>query len=103
MKNLFRYKRRTFITAIAIALGLAMFLIVDSLLLGMEEESIRNLLWYETSSVRIHTKEYWPDRQLNPLEQGIEQWKNYNNSYLHLSRNWRQGAGESLLRTTLQQ
>jgi len=35
MKNLFRYKRRTFITAIAIALGLAMFLIVDSLLLGM--------------------------------------------------------------------
>jgi len=73
MKNLFRYKRRTFITAIAIALGLAMFLIVDSLLLGMEEESIRNLLWYETSSVRIHTKEYWPDRQLYPLEQGIEQ------------------------------
>lgn len=72
MKNLFRYKRRTFITAIAIALGLSMYLIVDSLLLGMEEESIRNLLWYETSSVRIHTTEYWGDRQLYPLEQGIE-------------------------------
>lgn len=73
MKNLFRYKRRTFITAIAIALGLSMYLIVDSLLLGMDEESVRNLLWYETSSVRIHTKEYWGDRQLYPLEQGIEQ------------------------------
>ncbi len=73
MKNLSRYKRRTFITAIAIALGLAMYLIVDSLLLGTEEESIRNLLWYETSSIRIHTQEYWTDRQLYPLEQGIKQ------------------------------
>ena len=72
MKNLFRYKRRTFITAIAIALGLSMYLIVDSLLLGIEEESIRNLLWYETSSIRIHTEKYWPDRLLYPLEQGIE-------------------------------
>jgi ABC-type lipoprotein release transport system permease subunit len=73
LKNLTRYKRRTFITAIAIALGLSMYLIVDSLLLGMDEESVRNLLWYETSSVRIHAKEYWPDRQLYPLEQGIKQ------------------------------
>ncbi|MBI9096458.1 MAG: ABC transporter permease [Sphaerochaeta sp.] len=76
IKNLSRYKRRTFITAIAIALGLAMYLIVDSLILGMEEESIRNLLWYETSSIRIHTQEYWPDRQLYPLEQGIKHPEN---------------------------
>ena len=72
MKNLFRYKRRTFITAIAIAMGLSIYLIVDSLILGMEQESIRNLLWYETSSVRIHTQQYWQERQLYPLEQGIE-------------------------------
>ena len=56
MKNLARYKRRTIITATAIALGLMMYVIVDSLLLGIEVESERNLLWYETSSVRIHTK-----------------------------------------------
>ncbi|MFA7018036.1 MAG: FtsX-like permease family protein [Sphaerochaetaceae bacterium] len=72
MKNLNRYKRRTAITAIAIALGLMMFIIVDSLLLGIELESERNLIWYETSSVRIHQKEYWPDRLLFPLEEGIE-------------------------------
>ncbi len=73
MKNLSRYKRRTAITAIAIAFGLMMFIIVDSLLLGVEQESVRNLIWYETSSVRIHTKEHWPDRLLFPLEEGIEQ------------------------------
>ena len=72
MKNLARYKRRTAITAIAIALGLMMYLIVDSLLLGVEQESVRNLIWYETSSVRIHQKDYWPDRLLFPLEEGIE-------------------------------
>jgi len=33
MKNLSRYKRRTFITAIAIAFGLGMYIIVDSLIL----------------------------------------------------------------------
>jgi len=42
----------------------------------MEEESIRNLLWYETSSIRIHTPEYWTERQLYPLEQGIQQPEN---------------------------
>ncbi len=73
MKNLFRYKRRTFITAIAISFGLSMYLIVDSLLLGIEQESIRNLLWYETSSIRIHTKKHWQERQSYPLEQGIQQ------------------------------
>ena len=72
MKNLARYKRRTAITAIAIALGLMMYLIVDSMLLGIEQESERNLIWYETSSVRIHQKDYWPDRLLFPLEEGIE-------------------------------
>ena len=72
MKNLARYKRRTAITAIAIALGLMMYIIVDSMLLGVEQESVRNLIWYETSSVRIHQKDYWPDRLLFPLEEGIE-------------------------------
>ena len=76
MKNLSRYKRRTAITAIAIALGLMMFIIVDSLLLGIEQESERNLIWYETSSIRIHQKEYWPDRLLFPLEEGIENPEN---------------------------
>lgn len=72
LKNLTRYKRRTFITAIAIALGLMMFIIVDSMLLGVEKESERNLLWYETASIRIQQDDYWQDRHLFPLEMGIE-------------------------------
>lgn len=71
-KNLTRYKRRTIITAVAIAVGLMMYIIVDSLLLGAELESMRNLRWYETSSVRVMRPEYYEDRLMMPLDISIE-------------------------------
>ncbi|AEV29992.1 ABC-type transport system, involved in lipoprotein release, permease component [Sphaerochaeta pleomorpha str. Grapes] len=72
MKNLTRYKRRTIITASAIALGLMMYIIVDSVLMGAEQESIRNLKWYETSSARIYQKDYWDERLQLPLDRSIQ-------------------------------
>lgn len=72
MKNLTRYKRRTIITASAIALGLMMYIIVDSMLMGAEQESIRNLKWYETSSARIYQKDYWDERLQLPLDKSIQ-------------------------------
>lgn len=71
-KNLTRYKRRTLITAFAIAIGLMMFIIVDSVLIGVESESMRSLRWYETSSVRIMHTEYWKERLLKPVDIAIE-------------------------------
>ena len=71
-KNLTRYKRRTLITSSAIALGLLMFILVDSLLMGAEEESVRNLKWYETSSMRIMHEDYWQERLMKPLDLSIE-------------------------------
>ncbi|NCB02783.1 MAG: ABC transporter permease [Spirochaetia bacterium] len=72
LKNLTRYKRRTIITSSAIAIGLMMFILVDSLLMGAEEESVRNLKWYETSSMRIMHEDYWEDRLMKPLNFSIE-------------------------------
>lgn len=71
-KNLTRYKRRTLITAFAIAVGLMMFIVVDSVLIGVESESMRNLRWYETSAARIMHPDYWEDRLLMPLDVSIE-------------------------------
>jgi len=62
LKNLTRYKRRTIITSFAIAIGLMMFILVDSLLIGVEQESVRNLKWYETSSARILHNQYFYER-----------------------------------------
>ena len=72
LKNLTRYKRRTLITSLAIALGLMMFILVESLLQGTIEESVRNLKWYETSSARIMHNEYWNERLMKPLDLSIE-------------------------------
>ncbi len=71
-KNLMRYKRRTAITAVAIAFGLMMYVFVDSLLLGSELESMRNLRWYETASLRVYDTAYREDRYFLPLDASIE-------------------------------
>ncbi len=71
MKNLSRYRRRTIITASAVAIGLALYIVLDGMLLGLEKESERNLIWYETSSARVMTGGYWKDRDRLPLDEAI--------------------------------
>lgn len=58
LKNLARYRRRTLITAFAIAIGLAMFIWVDSMLTGLDDETIRNIRFYETGSGKIVNSDY---------------------------------------------
>lgn len=71
MKNLARHKRRTLITAGSIAVGILMFVFMDSMLKGADQESIRNLKWYETSSIRIMNRDYWDNRFQLPLDINI--------------------------------
>jgi len=52
-RNLGRHRRRTLITASALAVGLGVFLLVDSMLQGADGESERNLLRYEFGGARI--------------------------------------------------
>ncbi|WP_052078837.1 ABC transporter permease [Spirochaeta lutea] len=72
-KNLSRHKKRTIITASAIAFGLSMYLFLDAWLLGAELDSERNLIWYETSSARVHNPEYWENRERLELKHVISQ------------------------------
>ena len=71
-KNLSRYRRRTVITAIAIAVGLAIYILMDSILVGAAEESERNILWYETGSGKVVTDEYRKDPDLLSLRDPVE-------------------------------
>jgi putative ABC transport system permease protein len=66
-KNLTRYKRRTLITAMAIAFGMSLFILMESMLIGLEKESERNLFWYETSMARIQHTNYQEENKLLPL------------------------------------
>lgn len=70
--NLARYKKRTMITAGAIAYGLLMLIIMRSLLTGIDSESITNLRLYETATGRIMVPGYWEDRETFPLEKSFD-------------------------------
>jgi ABC-type lipoprotein release transport system permease subunit len=71
-KNLSRHKRRTAITTSAIAFGLMLYIIIDSLLAGIELDSERNLIWYETAYAKIMNTKYWEERDQMPLKYVIE-------------------------------
>ena len=70
-KNLSRYKKRTIITASALAFGLAIYVFFDSWILGMELDSERNLVWYEVGSAKIVDKQYWDEKENTPLKYTI--------------------------------
>ncbi len=52
-KNLFRRKRRTVLTALAIAVGIMYFIIFDSMLSGADRDAINNLINFETGHLEI--------------------------------------------------
>ncbi len=71
-KNLSRYRKRTIITASAIAVGLAMYIFIDGWLRGAENESTQNLVTYETAPAKIMAAGYYENLRRMPLQDGIE-------------------------------
>lgn len=67
-KNMFRYKRRTLITASAIALGIMFSIMMEGLLFGADQDSKRNLIWYETSAAKIFASSYFEQKETFPVE-----------------------------------
>ena len=71
-RNLARHRRRTVITSGAVAVGLMMFIVVDSILVGIEEESNRNIIRFETGVAQVVHNEYLAEREERPLKYAIE-------------------------------
>lgn len=71
-KNLTRHKRRTIITASALAVGLIMYILLDSLLVGMFELSNNNLKDAETADGKVLTRTAFEDVKFLPLNDRIE-------------------------------
>ncbi len=72
VRNLFRYKRRTIITSLAIAIGLLFYISIDSLLLGWYGSTEEQYIDYEVASGRIVKKSWWEDKDRLLLSQSIE-------------------------------
>lgn len=71
-KNIFRYKRRTLVTASAVAFGVLFTVLFDALIFGMSHESQLNILDYETSGAKIYAEGYFEEKDMLPMDYLIE-------------------------------
>lgn len=71
-RNAFRYKRRTLVTACAIAFGVTFSIFMEGFIAGSETETIRNLRDYETGEVTVYPAGYFADRAYLPFDRFIE-------------------------------
>jgi len=71
-RNIFRHFTRTFLTFLAIALGLALLIIMDSMLTGIDQESFDKIINYETGHIKIFDRGYREDEENLPLDRSIE-------------------------------
>jgi ABC-type lipoprotein release transport system permease subunit len=72
-RNIFRHFTRTFLTFLAIALGLAMLIWIDSLLTGIDQDSFEKIINYETGHIKILDRGYREDEENLPLDKSIEE------------------------------
>lgn len=65
-KNLFRHKRRTILTALAIAIGIFSYVVLDSIMAGTERDAGRNFMDYETGQLQVTAKAGAGEDQARP-------------------------------------
>ncbi|MEL6192520.1 MAG: ABC transporter permease [Bacteroidota bacterium] len=69
-RNLWRNKRRTFITAASIFFAVLLAIVMNSLNEGVYDKMIQNVVGFYTGYVQVHKDGYWDDQTLeNSFEQ----------------------------------
>jgi len=71
-RSLSRYRKRTAITVFAIAIGVALAIFTKGVLIGVDLDSTRNLIQYETGGAKVFPKGYFEDRKYFPVDKFIE-------------------------------
>ncbi len=73
MKNLLRYKERTFLTCLSLAVGICVLLFFSGMLEWADEATIRNLKKYETASMKIGNTEFFEEENYIPVDEVIKE------------------------------
>ena len=72
-RNIFRFKRRTFITLSAISVGLGLLIISICLMNGVDKQSISNIINCQTSHIKIFKAGYFEKREELPMDITIKE------------------------------
>ena len=67
-RNLFRNRRRTWITAVTVAVAVFLLNLSASLLVGIEQQSFDNLIYYQTGHAKLFADGYFDHREELPLD-----------------------------------
>jgi putative ABC transport system permease protein len=68
MRNLFRNRRRTLITASTVAIAVMLMQFSFALMMGLEQQSFDNLINYQTGHAKVYAAGYFEERNELPLE-----------------------------------
>jgi ABC-type lipoprotein release transport system permease subunit len=71
-RNVFRHTRRSVITALAISVGLAGMIAMDTLMNGADKMGMKNIVDYETGQLEIFAKGYYREEGAYPLDTVIK-------------------------------
>ncbi|MBN2541487.1 ABC transporter permease [bacterium] len=71
LKNLFRYYKRTIITALSIALGIGLFIPTEGMLRWANNMSERNIKNYEMAYLKIGNSKFFEDEEYLPLDETV--------------------------------
>ncbi len=65
LKNLIRYKRRTLLTSLVMAVGILFFIVFAGMLKGFDEKSFENQIQFETGDFKIRSSAFDDDSPLD--------------------------------------
>ena len=72
LRNIFRFKKRTFITLSAVSLGLALLIIGITTMNGVDKHSFNNIIDSQTSHFKIFKKGYFEEKDELPTDKVID-------------------------------
>lgn len=72
LRNLFRNRRRTLITASTVAIAVMLMQFSFALMMGLERQSFDNLINYQTGHAKVYAAGYFEERNELPLEPVLE-------------------------------
>lgn len=76
-RNLSRHKVKTIITTIAVAISAALYIAMDGWILGMNLDSRRNIVSYETGAAKVQAAAYFAKKDQLPMYEAFRGWEEY--------------------------
>jgi ABC-type lipoprotein release transport system permease subunit len=72
-----RHKIKTIITALAITISVAVYIFADAWLEGINLDSKRNIVSYETGAAKMQTRLYFEKKDESPMYENFADWERY--------------------------